>query len=287
MQINSRTRLVGVIGWPIEHSLSPLMHNAAIDALGLNWVYTASAVEPAVVAQAIAGAKALGYVGLNVTIPHKESAVASMDELDTEAAAIGAINTIHFTDGRAIGYNTDAAGFTRTLAEEAGFDFSGKTMLQVGAGGAGRAMVAGAANAGAARIIIHDVRLQAAADMAIHMAAHFPNCEFESTGGMEALPDAAAAADLISNATPLGMKPADPMPLDEQCIESRHVVFDAVYRPYKTGLLQAAARKRAHGVSGLGMLARQGWKSLSIWTGMQPDEQLMLRTLKEALEIKE
>jgi shikimate dehydrogenase len=208
-----------------------------------------------------------------------------MDELDPEAAAIGAINTVHFSEGRAVGYNTDAAGFTRTLAEEAGFDFKGKTMLQIGAGGAGHAMVAGAAHAGAARIIIHDVRLQAAADLARHMADHFPNCEFESTGGMEALPEAAADANLIANATPLGMKPADPLPIDEQWIESRHVVFDAVYRPYRTGLLQAATRKGARGVSGLGMLARQGWKSLSIWTGMQPDEELMLRTLKEALEI--
>lgn len=287
MQIDSRTRLVGVIGWPIEHSLSPLMQNAAIEALGLNWVYTASAVNPNAVAEAIAGARALGYVGLNVTIPHKQAALASMDELDPEAAAIGAINTIHFTDGGAVGYNTDAGGFTRTLAEDAGFDLGGKTMLQLGAGGAGHAMVAGAAAAGASRIIIHDVRLQAAADLAKHMAEHYPGCRFESTGGMEGLPDAAAAADLISNATPLGMKPADPMPIDEQCLESRHVVFDAIYRPYRTGLIQAAARKGARTVSGLGMLARQGCKSLSIWTGMQPDEQLMLRTLKEALEINE
>lgn len=286
MQINSRTKLVGVIGWPIEHSLSPIMQNAAIEALGLNWIYTAAAVDPAVVAEAIAGARALGYVGLNVTIPHKAAAIASVDELSTEAAAIGAINTIHFTGGGAIGYNTDASGFTRTLAEEAGIDLKGKILLQIGAGGAGHAMVAGAAEAGASRIIIHDVRIAAALDLAKQMAAHYPGCQFESTPGLEALPAAAAAADLIANATPLGMKPTDPPAIDESLIESRHVVFDAVYRPYRTVLLQAAARRGARTVSGLGMLARQGCKSLSIWTGMQPDEELMLQTLKKALDIE-
>ncbi len=284
-KINSSTRMVGVIGWPIHHSLSPLMQNAAIEALGLNWVYTAMAVEPARVPEAVAGARALGFAGLNVTIPHKEAVLPLLDELAEDARAIGAVNTIHFDGGHAIGHNTDAEGFTRTLAEEAGFNLAGQTMLQLGAGGAGRAMLAGAALAGARRVLIYDIRAEAAAELARQMAAQLPACQFEAVAGEGALPAAAAAAALIANATPLGMKPEDPLPLDGRLLESRHVVFDAVYNPYRTALIAAAEDQGARTVSGLGMLARQGWKSLSIWTGMIPDEQLMLRTLRQALGI--
>lgn len=287
MQINSRTRLLGVMGWPIEHTLSPLIQNAAIRALGLNWVYTALPVPPDRVAEAIAGARAMGFVGMNVTYPHKAAAVAGMDELSPEAAAIGAINTIHFTDRGAIGYNTDVTGFTRTLTEDACFDVQGKTVLQLGAGGAGHAMVAGQGDGGAGRVIIFDVRLAAAAELAEQMGKAYPNTRFEALAGAEGIPEAAAAADLIANATPLGMKPGDPSVIDEHLIQSRHVVFDAVYRPFETPLLKAAARRGARTVSGLGMLGRQGCKSLAIWSGMQPDESLMLGKLKEALEGKE
>lgn len=287
MEINSRTRLLGVMGWPIEHTLSPLIQNAAIQSLGLNWVYTALPVEPARVAEAIAGAKAMGFVGMNVTYPHKAAAMASMDELSPEAAAIGAINTIHFTDHGTIGYNTDVSGFTRTLVEDAHFDVKGKTVFQIGAGGAGHAMVAGQGAGGAKRVIIFDVRLAAAAELAGHMGKAYPSTKFEALADAKEIPEAAAAADLIANATPLGMKPDDPSVIDEKLIESRHVVFDAVYRPFETPLLKAAMRRGARTVSGLGMLGRQGCKSLAIWSGMEPDEKLMLGKLKEALEGKE
>ena len=286
MRIDARTRIAGVIGWPVEHSLSPLMQNAAIEALGLNWVYLAMAVEPGRLAEAIAGARALEFVGLNVTIPHKEAAAALVDELAPEAEAIGAINTIHFDAGRAVGHNTDAEGFTRTLTEEAGLDTAGLTMLQLGAGGAGRAMVAGAAGAGAGRVIIYDIRTDAAEALARHMGAHYPQCRFESIVSEGELNAAAAAAGLIANATPLGMKPGDPLPLAEGLLEPRHVVFDAVYNPYPTALLEAAAGRGARTVSGLGMLGRQGWRSLAIWCGREPDQELMLGVLRRELGIE-
>src|SRR4051794_21920207 len=114
-QIKGTTRVAGVIGWPVEHSLSPLMQNAAIDALGLDWVYVALAVQPENLREAIFGARALGFVGLNLTIPHKQAVLKWIDEVDPLARIIGAVNTIHFHEGRVIGYNTDATGFTRTV----------------------------------------------------------------------------------------------------------------------------------------------------------------------------
>src|SRR5438046_1675716 len=124
-EIKGTTRLVGVIGWPVRHSLSPPMQNAAIAALGLDWAYVALPVEPANLKSAILGARDLGFIGLNVTIPHKQAAAQLMDTLDPLAQACGAVNTIHFQEGRLLGYNTDAAGYTRTVEEESAFRFKG------------------------------------------------------------------------------------------------------------------------------------------------------------------
>lgn len=281
--INAKTRLAGVVGWPIEHSLSPAMQNRAIEALGLDMVYTAFAVEPEKLFEAVHGARALGLLGLNITIPHKEAVIALLDELDPLATAIGAVNTIHFTEGRAKGYNTDADGFRRTVEVDGGFSFAGKRVLQIGTGGAGRAMAAAAAAAGAAKITLFDIALARAYQMATELSDHFEATRFQVLDLREQFAEAAAEADLIANATPLGMKPGDPLPLPAELIEARHTVFDAVYNPSQTALLAAAAAQGATPVPGLGMLARQGARALQIWTGQQPDEALMIQVLKGKL----
>lgn len=285
VDINAKTKLVGVVGWPAEHSLSPAMQNAAIEKLGLNWVYLAFPVPPQHLAEAIAGAKALGYVGLNITIPHKEAVRGTLDGVDPLAKAIGAVNTIHFHEGLAIGFNTDAEGYTRTIEEESAFRFKGRTVLQIGAGGAGRAMAAGAAAAGAARVILSDIDADRAVHLATHMKNHYPAVAFEALMAPALLPEAARQADLIANATPLGMKPGDPLPLPAEVIEPRHTLFDAVYVTAHTPLLEEAKKKGAQVVSGLGMLARQGARSLEIWCAQRPDEALMIQVLKEKLGV--
>jgi shikimate dehydrogenase len=289
IHITGKTRIVGVIGWPVAHTLSPPMQNAALRALGLDWVYGAFPVAPEKLAEAIHGARALGLVGLNVTIPHKQAVPALMDELDPLAQAIGAVNTIRFTEDRTLGYNTDAIGYTRTVQEEGDFDFAGATVLQIGAGGVGRAMAAGAALAGAARVLIHARRPVAAAELAGALAPHFPATTFEAVPAEEleiAAGEIGAAGEqgLIANATPLGMHAGDALPLDEALIPAECTVFDTVYVPAETAFLQAARRRGAMAVGGLGMLARQGAQSLRHWTGLEPDEELMLRVLREGLQ---
>lgn len=283
MQLDGQTKLVGVMGWPVEHTLSPPMQNAAIARLGLNWVYVPLAVEPAGLAEAVAGARALGFVGVNVTIPHKQAVLPLLDEIDDAARVIGAVNTVAFTaDGRAMGYNTDAAGFTRTVEEEGRFSFPGCTMLLVGTGGAGRALATGAAGAGAARLLLHDVNSEGARRLAEDLRAHRVDLVVEVIDA-DGLGHAAAEADLLANATPLGMKPGDPLPVPEGAVAKRHTVFDAVYTPARTALLKLAAERGARGVPGLGMLARQGARSLAIWSGREPDEILMIEVLRGRL----
>lgn len=259
------------------------MQNAAIAALGLNWVYVALPVNPERLTEAIRGAAALGMVGLNVTIPHKQAVLPLMDRVDPAALAIGAINTIHFDGGEVVGYNTDVYGYRATVEQEGDFDFLGRSVLQLGAGGVGRAMAAGAAEAGAQRVMIHARNPARAAELTTELSEHYPSVTFEALGSADALREAAAAADLIANATPLGMKRGDDFPLPPQYIDARHVVFDTVYTPAETPLLREAARRGARCVPGLGMLARQGARALEAWSGRKPDERLMLETLRNAL----
>ena len=281
--INAQTRLVGVMAWPAGHTLSPPMQNAAIEKLGLNWIYVALGVPPEQLTAAVAGARAMGFVGLNITIPHKEAVLDLLEALDPLARSIGAVNTIHFDADRAIGYNTDAQGYTRTVEEEGDFDFAGKTVLQIGAGGAGRAMAAGAAAAGTTRILLSDIDPARTNRLVEDLASHFSATTFRALGGPADLGEAARQAHLIANATPLGMRPDDPLPLPLEAIEPRHVVFDAVYNIPRTALLGAAQARGARIIPGLGMLARQGARALEIWSGRRPDEALMIQVLKSKL----
>lgn len=282
MQIDAQTHVTGVIGYPVRHSRSPEMQSVAMQALGLNWIYVALEVRPEMLKQAIDGARAMGFVGLNVTIPHKTTVIDFIDELSPDATAIGAVNTIHFVEGRALGENTDAVGYTRTVEEDAAFCFTGKTVLQIGAGGAGRAMAAGAAKAGAETVFIVNRDETRARSLVTDLSKAYPETSFEwltpdQTGRY------APKADLIANATSLGMRPDDPLPIDEELIEPHHIVFDTVYNSEHTPLMAAALRQKAKPVHGLGMLVRQGARSLEIWSGTYPDEALMIQTLKNRM----
>lgn len=281
IDITGRTRLVGVFGWPVEHSLSPPMQNAAIRALGLDWVYIPAAVAPGSLAAALAGAEAMGFVGVNLTIPHKTTALDLLTEIDDLARIIGAVNTVKFEgDGRRVGYNTDAYGFTQTIMSEADLLIGGQTVLILGGGGAGRGMAAGAAMEGARKVILANRTRERSEEIARALEPHFPETRFEVVQYSEpSLRNAAGRSQIIANATSLGLRPGDPLPIPANCLEAGHVVFDSVYTPPETPLLKAAKAAGAVCVGGLGMLARQGAKSLSIWSGLQPDEDLMLTTL--------
>ena len=282
-EINGATRLLGLFGWPVEHSMSPIIQNAAIEKMGLNWVYVPLGVEPARLGEAMAGVRAINFVGVNVTVPHKQAVMKFLDRIDPSARAIGAVNTVRFTEAEAVGYNTDIHGYRRTVELEGAFAFEGKGVLQIGAGGAGRAMAAGAADARAGRLWLFDVDRKRAESMAGDMRELFPHTEFRVLGSPGEIPSAAAEADLIANATPLGMKADDDLPVPKGAIQAKHLVFDAVYVPSQTRLLSEAAAVGARTVSGVGMLTRQGARALEIRSGQTPDEQLMFDRIREKL----
>ena len=258
--------LYGIFGYPIGHSLSPLMHNTAFTHYGLDAVYLPFAVPPAHLEMALKSIVALHMGGVNVTIPHKQAVMAWIDELSPEAHLSGAINTIHLRDGRLHGYNTDGIGFLRAL-EEAGSDVAGCTVMLLGAGGAARAIAVQLCLSGIRRLYLANRTLARAEDLAAFLQQNVPHADISVVTLGEAslaayLPD----TDIVVNATSIGMHPHDPMLLPPHELGPRHLVCDIVYRPLHTPLLRAAQRQGARTVDGLGMLLHQGAKAFEIWT---------------------
>jgi shikimate dehydrogenase len=257
---DARTRLAGILGWPVEHSLSPAMHNAAFRALGLNWAYLAFPVEPARLEAAVRGLAAAGCAGLNVTIPHKQAVLGACSQIHPAARAIGAANTlVPDGDGGFRADNTDAAGFLRALDEGApGLDLAGADVLLVGAGGAARAVAWALGERGA--------RLRVAnrtPDRAAELGAHVPFVP-------AALDAVAAACALVVNATSLGLEGDRPPPeLPLAGLGPGQVAVDVVYRRGGTPWLRAAAARGARTVDGLAMLVHQGAASFAQWTGVE------------------
>lgn len=270
MEIAPDTRLVALLGDPVAHSLSPRMHAAAFRARGLRWAYVAFRVRPEDLGAAVAGLRALGFAGANVTIPHKVAVLDLVDGLDASARRCGAANTLVFAEGRRlVGYNTDVAGVRRALREE-GVDPRGLRAAVLGAGGAARAACVALAEGGAERVLVVARRQAAARVLCGRMGEEFPQvrfdpCPFEG----EALRTAAREADLVVNATPVGMHPhedASPLPGPEY-LRRGQVVFDMVYNPARTRLLRLAEQVGARAVGGLSMLVHQGAEAFELWTG--------------------
>jgi shikimate dehydrogenase len=289
LPIDGQTQLVGLIGWPVEHSMSPAMHNAAFDALGLNWRYVPLPVPTGQVAAALRGLVALGFRGANVTVPHKEAVMAALDQVADDAQALGAVNTVvadQEDDSAATlsGYNTDAAGFVGAL-RDSHFDPTGASAVVVGAGGAARAVIFGLMRADAEEIVVLNRTLERAqalvSDLSRHSQAAVRNLQLTP----ETLTGSARAAHLLVNATPVGMWPlADESIWPEDTpIPSRLTVLDLVYNPLETKLLQQARRSGARVVDGLGMLVRQGALSFQMWTGVEPPVQVMRATCEGSL----
>jgi shikimate dehydrogenase len=266
LSLHGQTRLYGIFGYPIGHSLSPLMHNTTFAHHGLDAVYLPFAVPPAHLEIAVKSIVALHMGGVNVTIPHKQAVIAWMDDLSPEARLIGAVNTIHLRDGRLHGYNTDGIGFLRAL-EEAGSDVSGRTVMLLGAGGAARAIAVKLCLAGIRRLYLANRTLARAEDLAAFLKQNIPHVDISvvtlrASSLAAHLPD----TDIVVNATSIGMHPYDPMLLPSNELGPRHLVCDIVYRPLHTPLLRAAQRQGARTVDGLGMLLHQGAKAFEIWT---------------------
>jgi shikimate dehydrogenase len=263
--VSGHTRVAGIIGWPVEHSLSPEMHNAAFAALGLDWVYVAYPVDPARLSEAVPGLAAAGVAGLNVTIPHKQAVLDCCSAVSPAVEAIGAANTL-IPDGNG-GWradNTDAPGFLRAVDEAAPVDVRGQRVLLIGAGGAARA-VAFALRGRGAEVLVANRTAAKAAELGTPVAF-----------APGALDEAAAQSAMVVNCTSLGLH-GDGVPddLPVAVLGPGHVVVDVVYRPGGTPWLAAAAGRGARVVDGLGMLLHQGAAAFVEWTGLEPPVAVM------------
>ena len=252
------------------------MHNAAFATLGLNWCYVACEVDPKNLRAAIAGAKAMGFAGLNLTIPHKLLAVDMVDVLDASAKKWGAVNTVHFTERGSVGYNTDADAVTTSLREDLKIKVRGAKVLLLGAGGAGRTAALKLASERAAEMFLVNRTLSKAEVIADEIKKHYPTVKVST-----AYPK--GKVDLVLNATSLGLKPDDASPLDAKQFKFKQTpaVYDMVYRPAETPLLHAARLAGCKTVNGLSMLLHQGAKAFEIWTGRAAPLETMRRALED------
>ncbi|KJR40571.1 shikimate 5-dehydrogenase [Candidatus Magnetoovum chiemensis] len=271
--INAKTKIAGLYGYPVEHSLSPNMHNAGFKDLGLNARYVAFTVRPEDIGNAVAAVKSLNMIGVNITVPHKEMVIPFLDKVNEEARFIGAVNAISNENGTLIGYNTDGRGFIRSL-EEAAIDLSKKNVFMVGAGGAARAISYYICQK-AARLDIFDIDTPKLNNLVNSLSAKYDNAHSQSDLSL------ISAADVVINATPLGLKDTDPLPLDVSLLKAEHTVCDLVY--WQTKFLQEASRIGCKTINGLGMLFWQGVLSFELFTKTKAPVDVMKKALTESV----
>jgi shikimate dehydrogenase len=274
--INAATRLCAVFGSPIAHSASPAMHNAAFAAFGLNWRYLAFEVEPKNLRAAIEGAKAMNFAGINLTVPHKLLAVDMVNMLDESAMKWGAVNTILFNKKGKTGFNTDADAITQSLREDLKMELRGAKVLLLGAGGAGRTAALKLGSENVAELFLVNRTQSKAEEIAAEIKKQFKSVKVSTDYPK-------SNVDLLLNATSLGLKPDDSLPLDEKqfSLKQTRAVYDMIYRPAETKLLAAAKKCGCKTSNGLGMLLHQGAKAFEIWTGKSAPLDVMRRALEE------
>lgn len=278
--MNARFKQVGLIGWPISHSLSPAMHNAAFAELGLEWRYNLFPTKSADLELMLKSFEAKNIVGANVTMPHKQTIVSYLDHVSDDARIMGAVNTIHVKAGEFLGYNTDWVGFMNAL-NDAGYEPAGMRIAILGAGGAARAACYSLAQASADRITVVNRTVKHGVRLVNDMTEAFPACQIEfkplSFGTLNQL---SANVDLLVNATSVGMHPnvGDSLWPADLTISDKTICYDVIYKPIYTLFLKQAENTGHTTINGLGMLVHQGVVAFEIWTGQNAP----LYTMKEA-----
>ena len=283
MGIKATTRIYGIFGHPVSQSLSPAMHNAAFTYLGLDCVYLAFDVDPRNVAQAVSSIRALGLCGINVTIPHKQSVMAGLDEIASEASMVGAVNTIVNENGRLKGYNTDVSGVLRALHSELEFAPRGKNVFIVGAGGASRAVIVAMCTGGARSVSIVNRTYLKAQKLSGEFSPQFGSVAFSaaSLDDTDRVAELIAQADIVINCSSAGMGDIEPLCLPLDLLGEDCVVYDLVYKPPVTPLVRDSRVLGLKSESGLGMLLYQGVDAFEIWTG----EDAPVEVMREALSV--
>jgi shikimate dehydrogenase len=273
MNITGKTKITGLFGYPVEHTLSPTMHNAAFDHLGLDYCYLPFLVHPTRIRTAVESVRALNMAGVNVTIPHKESVIPALDSVDEEAMFIGAVNTIVHRDGTLRGFNTDGRGFMKSLSENQ-IEVEGKRVLVVGSGGASKA-ISYYLSEKARTLHLYDIDKNKMEKLVSDLLKIRTN-----VSGLTR-PPKPGDFDILINATPLGLKDEDPLPFDIDGLNPLQTVCDLIYR--RTRLLENASVKGCLTIDGLGMLLWQGVLAFELWTVVSPPVEVMKKALLECM----
>jgi shikimate dehydrogenase len=272
--VRGSTQVAGIIGWPVRHSLSPVIQNAAFAACDLDVVYLAFPVPAGQAGAALDAARLFGLLGLSVTMPHKSGVAGLVDHRSPTVAALGAANTVTFrNDGSTAGESTDGGGFLDSLRLDHGIEPAGLAVAVLGAGGAARSVVRSLAEAGCREIVVVN-RTASAAEAAVALAPRVAR-----GGRTRDVTD----ADLIVHATPLGMGDSTELPIDAALLRPGQVVADLVYHPRRTPLLLAASERGCRIVDGLGMLVHQGARQFTLWTGVEAPREIMRAAAEAAL----
>jgi shikimate dehydrogenase len=282
--LDSHTVMYGVFGDPIKHSKSPLMLNRAFQENGINAAYTAFHVTPDKLEAAVQGIRALGFGGVNVTIPHKLEVMRYLDDIDEGARLIGAVNTIVNREGKLIGYNTDGIGYVRSLKEETGFQVQGSKLLLIGAGGAARGVAYALAKEFPSMIYIVN-RSKERAEQLSKDIGHMVQCVSVDLSELSDIPQ----VDFIVNTTSVGMHPnIDELPIDSEWMKrwmgSHTIVSDLIYNPLQTRFLKVAAELGGTAHSGLGMFVYQGAYAFEYWTGQQAPVAVMRNVVEQSFQ---
>jgi shikimate dehydrogenase len=282
MSITGKTRVCGVIGDPIEHSLSPILHNAAFNSLNLDCAFLAFKVKSAEVGNAINGMRALGIVGLNVTMPHKKSVISHLDEIDQTAKFLNAVNTIHNKNGKLLGFNTDGVGVLKALKEN-GVNPAGKKVLLLGSGGAARAIAYALAKE-ADELVVLNRTVEQAKELASLLNRTFSKKVVADSLTPSAIQENLRGCDILVNATSVGMKPnANQSLIAPEWLKPNLAVMDIVYDPMETKLAKDAKSAGSKVVSGVEMLIYQGAASFEIWTGKSAPVEVMRKAALDHL----
>lgn len=282
--ISGHTQPFAVLGHPIGHTLSPVMHNANFRALGMDALYMAFDVDPARLMDVLPVMAHLGFRGVNLTVPLKEVAFRGLRHLDVSARRLGAVNTVEFTPAGLKGHNTDGKGFLLAIREAFGKSIAGLSVFVLGSGGAGRAIAITCATAGARRVAVTDVDFSRARRVAREIRRRAPRTPIDTVpANANAWTEASRTADLVVQATPIGMKKGERSLLPPQAFRKGQMAFDLIYMYPETPFMKAAARGKARTANGLGMLLHQGAWAFTIWTGQKAAVNVMRKALEKAV----
>lgn len=274
-------KIYGLVGFPVKHSLSPAMHNAAFAALKINAEYKLFELKPQELEGFFKAAAKNNIFGLNVTVPYKEQVIPFLSKLSEAAKLTGAVNTVKVSDAGLEGFNTDGEGFIKHLKEGLRFDPAGKAIALIGAGGAAKAVSVYLCRENPQYLSIFDVDKEKSVNLSRHLKENFQNLDIKAVDSIQGLN--IGASDLLINATPIGMKEQDPCLVDEKLIHSGLLVYDLIYNPKETRLLKTAELKGAKTANGLGMLLYQGAAAFEVWTNQKAPVEIMRKALVSAL----